>query len=64
MDEFQDPDEVEEQRDFEAVKKRADAKRRLILQGKDPNDYDNIEEMLEQDDLSDLADMGFGVEWE
>lgn len=64
MEPYQDPDEANQKSDFEAVKKRADAKRRLILQGKNPDDYDNIEEMDQYDDLSELEDIGFGVEWE
>lgn len=64
MDEYQDPDEVSEKSDFEAVKKRADIKRKLILQGKDPNDYANIEEMESLSDLEGLEEAGFGVEWE
>lgn len=64
MDEFQDPDEVAEKSDFETVKRRAEAKRRLIMQGKDPNDYANIEEIEADMELSGLAAEGFGVEWE
>ena len=64
MEPYQDPDEVGQKSDFEALKRRADAKRRLILQGKNPDDYDNIEEMESYEDLSELEDIGFGVEWE
>lgn len=64
MEEFRDPDEVSENSDFESVKKRAEVKRRLIMQGKDPNDYANIEEMEAESDLEGLEEAGFGVEWE
>jgi len=64
MDEFQDPDEAAEKNDFESLKRRADIKRRLIMQGKDPNDYANIEEMEAESDLAGLEEAGFGVEWE
>lgn len=64
MDEFKDPDDTAEQTDFEAVKRRAEVKRRLIMQGRDPNDYDNIKEMEAESDLSGLEAEGFGVEWE
>lgn len=64
MDPYQDPDESNEVTDFDALKRRADAKRRLILQGKNPDDYDNIEQMESFEDLSELEDIGFGVEWE
>lgn len=64
MEPFVDPDEKEEQSDFEAVKKRAEIKRRLIMQGKNPDDYANIEEMEAESDLEGLEDAGFGVEWE
>lgn len=64
MDPYQDPDETNKVTDFDALKRRADAKRRLILQGKNPDDYDNIEQMESFEDLSELEDVGFGVEWE
>lgn len=64
MDEFQDPDEAAEKKDFESIKRRAEIKRRLIMQGKNPDDYDNIEEMEADSDLAGLEDAGFGVEWE
>lgn len=64
MDPYQDPDEGKEVSDFEALKRRADAKRRLILQGKNPDDYDNIKQAESYEDLSELEGIGFGVEWE
>lgn len=64
MEEFKDPDEVSEKNDFESVKRRAEIKRSLIMQGKNPDDYDNIEEMEAQSDLAGLEAEGFGVEWE
>lgn len=64
MEEFIDPDEAAEKKDFESIKKRAEIKRRLIMQGKDPNDYANIEEMEADSDLAGLEEAGFGVEWE
>lgn len=64
MEEFQDPDEVAAKNDFESVKRRAEIKRRLIMQGKNPDDYANIEEMEAESDLAGLEEAGFGVEWE
>lgn len=64
MDEFQDPDDVAAKNDFDAVKRRAEAKRKLIMQGKNPDDYANIEEMEAESDLAGLEAEGFGVEWE
>lgn len=64
MDEFQDPDEAKEKSDFESLKKRAEIKRNLILQGKNPDDYDSMDEAEMEEDMSELMDLGFGVEWE
>ena len=64
MDEFEDPDEASTKADFEAVKRRAEAKRALIMQGKNPDDYANIEEMENELDFAGLAAEGFGVEWD
>lgn len=60
MDPFVDPDEKTS--DFAEVKQRADIKRRLILQGKNPNDYASIEEMESALGLQEIQELGFGIE--
>lgn len=57
---FVDPDE--EHTDFDEVNKRAEIRRNLILQGKNPDDYDNIEDMKYALDMQELGDIGFGIE--
>lgn len=60
MDPFTDPDE--KTNDFAEVNRRAEVKRKLILQGKDPNDYANIEEMENALGLQEIQELGFGIE--
>lgn len=60
MDPFTDPDEKTS--DFAEVNRRAEVKRKLILQGKDPNDYANIEEMESALGLQEIQELGFGIE--
>lgn len=62
MDPFVDPDE--KKTELDEVNKRADIKRRLILQGKNPNNYANIEEMEQAIGLREMQELGFGIEEE
>lgn len=55
MDPFKDPND-EERVSAEDVKRRAEKKRQMILQGKNPDDYDNID-----DDAMDMLSLGFGI---
>ena len=62
MDPYEDPYEKTEKSDYDEVKRRADIRRKLIMQGKNPEDYANIEEMENATELDDLMDIGFGIE--
>lgn len=61
MDPYVDPDD-EGKTELEEVNRRADIKRRLIMQGKDPNNYANIEEMENAIGLQEIEQLGFGIE--
>lgn len=62
MDSFADPDDKKSE--LSEVNRRADIKRRLILQGKNPNNYANIEEMESAIGLQEIQELGFGIEEE
>lgn len=63
MDPYVDPDD-EEKTELDDINRRADIKRRLIMQGKNPNNYDNIEEMEIALGLQEMQQLGFGIEEE
>ena len=60
---YVDPDDGEKT-EFKDIKRRADIKRRLIMQGKNPNDYANIEEMENVLGLQEIQGLGFEIESE
>lgn len=62
MPPFEDPDD--ERTELADLNRRADIKRRLIMQGKNPNNYANIEEMENALGLQDVQELGFGIEEE
>ena len=59
---FEDPDE--QKTDLAEVNRRAEIKRKLIMQGKNPNNYANIEEMENALGIQEIQELGFGIEEE
>lgn len=61
MDAYVDPDDGEKT-ELDDINRRADIKRRLIMQGKNPDNYANIEEMENEVGLQEIQELGFGIE--